>query len=118
MKISLHPLLSDEKIEASVKGDVLTLCGVDYDFGPLKEGSYLPGSAVDAALVVSAYNVTRVDGEINIALHLPVSTGTPDEIKNPPEPVVLQVKKGKVPFPDTSAPPEEAAFVPEEPADD
>ncbi|QYW06484.1 putative tail fiber protein [Pseudomonas phage UAntarctica] len=118
MKITLHPLLSDEKIEALVKGDVLTLCGVEYDFGPLKEGKYLPGSAVGAAMVVNAYNVTRVNGEINIALHLPVSTGTPDAIKNPPEPMVLQVKKGKVPFPDTSAPSEEDVFVPEEPAHD
>lgn len=113
MKITLHPLLSDATIEATVNGDVITINGEVLDFGPLKEGFNLPGAAVSSAMVVDAYLITRTNGNININLHLPVTTGTAEEIKNPPQPVVIDLKKGVVPFPDTSAPVKDDVFVPQ-----
>lgn len=93
-------------IEASVKGDVITINGEDFDFGPLQEGQRLPYTAIDALYFVPGSFVERKNGELLLSLFLPVQFESPEEVRNPAKPIVLSVKSGKVPFPDaTPVPP-------------
>ncbi|WP_288937051.1 hypothetical protein [uncultured Sphingomonas sp.] len=109
MKIKLWPDLLDRSIEASVSGDKLTLNGEVYDFGPLIEGFALPSKAVDSPLFSGMEDIKRIDGEICLEIRFPVTFETPEELRNPAEPIVLQVRRGKVKFPDTSAPKKEGS---------
>lgn len=107
MKIKLWPDLVDWPIEASVKGDVLTINGEDVDLSVIPEGFRLPGSAVGNKFFVESEVVERKDGVLYLTIRLPVDWNSPEEYRNPPEPLVIEVKKGVVPLPDTSPPVEE-----------
>lgn len=69
MHITLSPVRLDEKVTASLAGEVLTLNGVDFDFGPLPEGATLPAEAIDSDWIVGP--VSRIDGELHLTLLLP-----------------------------------------------
>lgn len=69
MKITFSPQRSDESLELSVEGDVLSVNGAPLDFGPLAEGFELPASAVGNSFVVGM--VRRVNGEIEVMVRLP-----------------------------------------------
>lgn len=47
MLINLSPVFLGERITVSTAGDVVTINGTDYDFGPLEIGAVLPAAAVD-----------------------------------------------------------------------
>lgn len=106
MKITLWAFISDETVEASVKGDVLTLNGEDIDLSGIPEGYRLPVSAVnnDWFLTMASQYVERINGELHFALRLPVKIDSPEEYRNPETPIVLDVVSGAVPFPDTAPP--------------
>ncbi|MFL1553207.1 hypothetical protein ACI77I_29730 [Pseudomonas sp. D47] len=106
MKIKLWPDLVEWPLEASVSGDKLTLNGEVFDFSQLKEGFLLPSTAVDSRFFVETEMIQRVGGEVCITIRLPVTHETAEEIRNPAESIVLQIKRGKVKFPDTCAPKE------------
>lgn len=119
MKITLWADLIDSPIEAKVSGDVITINGEAVDLSGVPEGFRLPGSAVGSKWFVEDRFVERVDGELSFTLRLPVSWTSPEEVRNPAEPIVLTVIKGKVSFPDTSPPLVDVPFVlHEEPAND
>lgn len=104
MKIKLFAALDDSTIEASVKGDVITINGDKVDLSGIPEGFRLPGSAVGNKFFVDSEFIERVDGELCFTLILPVQWETPDEYRNPTTPLVISIKKGVVPFPDTTPP--------------
>lgn len=81
MKIAFKPLRSDEPITLSVQGDVLTINGEPFDFGPLAEGAVLPRDAVDSALLAS--DVVRRAGQIELTLILPHGPFAPSETRFP-----------------------------------
>lgn len=69
MHITLSPVRLDETLAATMAGDVLTLNGVEFDFGPLPEGATLPAEAIASDWIVGP--VSRIDGELHLALRLP-----------------------------------------------
>lgn len=68
MKISFSPIRRDNRSTFAVSGDVLTVDGVNYDFGPLNEGDTLPRSAVSGDWLAS--DVTRESGQIKLTVYL------------------------------------------------
>jgi hypothetical protein len=90
MKISFTPQRSDiPPLQVSKLGDIPTINGKAFDFGPLSEGEILPASAVVCPYV--AGDVSRVEGELQIMLILPhgasppKNVAFPDPIINPPD---------------------------------
>src|SRR5690606_21239084 len=58
-----------EPMVATLAGDILTLNGVPFDFGPLPDGATLPSEAIDSEWIVGP--VSRIDGELHLTLRLP-----------------------------------------------
>lgn len=104
MKISFCPVRSDERFQAVVSGDTLTIDGDAGDFGALQEGDTLPRDAVDCPWLAS--DVTRENGEICLTLKLPHGANAPDETRFP-QPVT--VADGPVLLPPYDTAPEEGA---------
>jgi len=104
MKIKLFPFLTDEPLDASVKGDVITINGDVIDLSGIPTGYRLPGSAVGNKFFVETEYVERIDGVLNFTLCLPVDWNSPEEYRNPVEPIVIDAGSGPVKFPDTSPP--------------
>lgn len=104
MKIKLWPDLVDWPLDASVNGDILTINGEVLDLSQLPEGHRLPGSAVGNPFFVETEYVERKSGVLHLTLRLPVDWDSPEEYRNPPEPIMLDVAAGQVKFPDTTPP--------------
>ncbi|WP_103171619.1 hypothetical protein [Paracoccus sp. SY] len=81
MKIILSPQLCAAPFVMSAVGDVLTIDGMEYDFGPLAEGDVLPRDAVDCPWLAS--DVTRENGHVCMTLILPHGTTAPHETRFP-----------------------------------
>lgn len=94
MRIVLSPIRSDERIEASVAGEVLTVGSDVMDFGDVGEGDFLPREACSSPWI--AGGVTRTDGVIVVPLAFPVRRRATDAALFP-EPVT--VSSGAVTFP-------------------
>jgi hypothetical protein len=104
MKIKLFPFLSDWQLEASVNGDVFTIDGEDIDLSGIPDGHRLPGNAVGNRFFVESEYVERKGGTLYFTLRLPVDWNSPEEYRNPVEPIVIDAHSGPVKFPDTSPP--------------
>lgn len=118
MKIKLWADFIDGPLEASVNGDVLTINGEEIDLSGIPAGYRLPGSAVGNKFFVETDYIERIDGVLNFTLRLPVRWDSPEEFRNPAEPIIIDIQSGVVPFPDTSPPTPEAfepTPLPEEP---
>ncbi len=102
MKIKLWADLADRPLEAYVNGEVITINGDKIDLSGIPEGYELPGFAVDNWFFVGSEFVSRLDGVLHFTLRLPVSAETPEGLRNPESPIVLNVVRGPVPFPDTT----------------
>lgn len=92
MHITLSPVRSDAVLSVSRAGDVLTINGAVYDFGPLAEGAVLPREAVDCDWITS--DVTRSGGQIVLTLllpHGPIPWPAPPEaaVVTHPAPLIL-----------------------------
>ena len=61
MQITLTPMRRDDALTLHRAGDVLTINGVAYDFGPLPEGALLCRAAVGCDWLAS--DVGRVGGK-------------------------------------------------------
>jgi hypothetical protein len=81
MKISFSPIRRDSRSNFAVSGDVLTVDGINYDFGPLNEGDTLPRSAVSGDWLAS--DVTRESGEIALTVYLPHGVRAPSATRFP-----------------------------------
>lgn len=104
MKIKLFPFLGYDDITATVSGDVITINGEPVDLSPLADGFRILGSAIGNKFFVPTEYVERINGELHVTLFLHVEADTDEQWRNPPEPNVLSVTEGIVPFPDTSPP--------------
>lgn len=94
MKITFMPQRSDESLELSVAGDVLTINGEPVDFGPLAEGFELPFHAAGNSFVTGA--VRRVSGEVEVMVRLPYSRTPGFDISQYP---VVRQSTGKIEVP-------------------
>lgn len=94
MIINLSPQVRYDTLTMSVDGDVLTINGEQYDFGPLPEGAELPGDAVDSPFVAGV--VTRVAGELHLTVILPIGDNATED-QTSPKPV--SITSGEVPLP-------------------
>lgn len=89
MRISLSPQRRDDTLAVSKAGDVLTINGAVVDLSTLPEGAALPAEAIENEFVVG--EVTRIDGELQIALILPhgpdpsAAVAFPEPIIDPPD---------------------------------
>ena len=108
MKIKLWADLVDWSLEASVDGDVITINGEAIDLSGIPDGYRLPGSAVGNKFFVETEYVERIGKTLHFTLRLPVAWDSPEECRNPPEPIILDARSGPVKFPNT-APPKVAA---------
>jgi hypothetical protein len=81
MIINLSPQRRDDQLAVSKAGDVLTIDGEVYDFGPLAEGDTLPRDGHGCDWIVG--DVTRTDGQIVLTLVLPHGPTAPEETRFP-----------------------------------
>lgn len=86
MKITFTPMRLDTTLSLSRTGDVLTLNGTAFDFGPLPEGATLPRDAIKCGWI--AGDVRREDGLLIVPLILPHGADAPDATRFP-EPLTL-----------------------------
>jgi hypothetical protein len=84
----------DERFDLIKSGDVLTVNGEAFDFGPLPEGATLPREAVTCDWLVS--DVERIDGVIHLTLLLPHG---PDAASEARFPVSILAADGPIPHP-------------------
>lgn len=102
MKIKLFPFLSDWPLKASVSKDVITINGEEIDLSGIPDGYRLPGSAIGNKFFVETEYVERISGVLHLTLRLPVDWSSPEEVRNPSEPIYLEVDDGQIDFPDTT----------------
>lgn len=95
MKINLSPQRRDDALVVSRTGDILTLNGENFDFSELGEGEVLPRDAVATSWLVS--DITRVGGQIELSLILPLGANA-SEAARFPEALVL-TEDGNVELP-------------------
>lgn len=112
MKIKLWAALMEDTLEASVHGDVITINGEAIDLSGIPDGYRLPGSAVGNKFFVETDYVERIGKTLHFTLRLPVAWDSPEEYRNPPEPIILDARSGPVKFPDTAPIKSKAAGVP------
>jgi hypothetical protein len=111
MHITLSPVRLDETLTVSRSGDVLTLNGEPFDFGPLPEGATLPAEAIGSEWIVGP--VSRIDGDLHLTLRLPHGPN-PSQAVAFPRPLVVMVD-GEIDLPfDPPAEPEPLPDMPEE----
>lgn len=110
MHITLSPVRLDETLTVSRAGDVLTLNGVAFDFGPLPEGATLPAEAIDSDWIVGP--VSRIDGDLHLTLRLPHGPN-PSQAVAFPKPLMVMVD-GEIDLPfDPPAEPDMPEELPE-----
>lgn len=102
MKITLWADLVDWPLEVSVDKDILSINGESFDFSVIPDGFSLPGSSVGSKYFVESDHIFRKDGEIYVTIRYPVTWNSPEELRNPENPIVLSVVKGKVLIPDST----------------
>lgn len=81
MHITFSPARRDDALALSRNGDVLTINGTDFDFGPLPDGASLPMAAVGCNLL--AGDVERIEGVLHLALILPLGRNPSEEARFP-----------------------------------
>ena len=81
MKITLSPQLRVDQLALARSGDILTINGEAFDFGPLLDGSSISRGAVGCHLLASA--VDRIDGELNLTLILPHGANASSAVRFP-----------------------------------
>lgn len=105
MKITLFAHDCDWDLNASVSGDVITINGEEIDLSGIPDGFKLPGDAVGNKFFEGPWFVERIGKTLHFTLRLPVSLDSPEEYRNPAEPIVIDARSGPVKLPDTSPPP-------------
>ena len=95
MQVKLSPQRIDETLTATRVGDVLTLNGEAFDFGPLPEGATLPAEAIDSPWIVGP--VSRIDGDLHLTLRLPHGANPSQAVAFPAPLTVLG--DGPIPLP-------------------
>jgi len=105
MRISFSPQRRDDALAVSLAGDVVTVNGEAFDFGPLAEGATLPQEAIGCAWFAGP--VSRENGSLRLTLLLPHGANPSQNVAFP-QPIVMQ-GDGPVTLPiDVNALPEQA----------
>ena len=86
MQIAFSPVRRNETLTLHRAGDVLTINGEAFDFGPLPDGATLPREAIDSDWFAGP--VERIDGLLHLTLVLPHGPHAPEATRYP-APVVL-----------------------------
>lgn len=86
MIIDLSPVRMDEKLEASLSGEALTLNGEVFDFAPLEDGATLPQEAISSKWIAGP--VERVGGELRLTIILPHGPNAPETTRYP-QPLIV-----------------------------
>jgi hypothetical protein len=95
MNLSFAPIRHDQPLQVARHGDVLTVNGTDFDFGPLPEGALLPREAMDSPWFAGP--VERNGGVLQITLLLPHGADAPSQTLFP-DPLRL-AKDGPIELP-------------------
>jgi len=104
MQIILSPQNRDDRLTLERKGDVLTVNGEAFDFGPLPEGGTLPAAAIASAWFAGP--VTRIGGVLHLTLILPHGHNAPEATRFP---VPVTAGDGPVALPAYDTPTPEVA---------
>lgn len=94
MKLTFSPIRMDVQLSAEVKGDVLVLNGLPFDFSRVQPGTALPLGEIDSPWINGDVQRTQ-DGTLIVPLLLPHGAGAPIETLFP---VPVDVDDGPVPF--------------------
>ncbi|HGM6501967.1 TPA: hypothetical protein ACKP6I_001883 [Pseudomonas aeruginosa] len=98
MLIKLSPFVplpgDGVEMRVSVRGDALTVNGVEFDFSPLTEGCQLPGAATGSSWFEGV--ITRQAGRIELTLRLPLAPDASDAARFP---APIEVLEGDVELP-------------------
>lgn len=86
MHLTFSPMRRDDRLSLSRAGDVLTINGVAFDFGPLPDGATLPRAAVDCEWLAGP--VERIGGVLHLTLILPHGPNAPEATRFP-EPITV-----------------------------
>ena len=81
MKIAFSPVRRDDRLDLHRAGDVLTINGEDFDFGPLPEGATLPLDAIESDWFAGPVN--RINGKLHLTLVLPHGPEAPEATRFP-----------------------------------
>ena len=107
MKLIFSPIRKDERLQISVKGDILTLNGEDFDFGPLPVGATFPKQAIPCKWLEGDVERTT-EGELLVPLFLPHGPKAPAETLFPSP--ILATSDGPVNLPEFGEENEEAVM--------
>lgn len=88
IKINLSPILMDGRLEVSVKGFELTVCGEVFDFTPLKKGYEISAADIGSELFAGPA-VMSGDGDLEVTLLLPYSDPDASMSVRYPAPVLV-----------------------------
>lgn len=100
MYLTFSPMRRDDRLMLSRAGDVLTINGAAYDFGPLPDGATLPQEAVDCEWLAGP--VDRIDGVLHVALILPHGADAPHEALFPQSTVLADDGPVALPAPEVT----------------
>lgn len=89
IKIKLFPFLTDEPLKVSVVDEVITVNGQAFDLAIIPDGYRLLASATGSNCFVDA--IERIDGDLTLTLKLPVKWDDPPSLRNPAEPIIIEV---------------------------
>lgn len=81
MIINLSPVRMEETLTLDREGDRLYLNGELFDFGPLPDGATLPAVAISSDWF--AGEVSRIGGQLHLALRLPHGPNAPESTRFP-----------------------------------
>jgi len=95
MRINLSPQNFAGTLTATRAGDVLTLNGQAFDFGPLPDGATLPAEAIVSDWIIGP--VSRIDGVLHLTLRLPHGPNPSQAVAFPAPLTVLE--DGPIPLP-------------------
>lgn len=95
MRIKLSPTISDEILTVVKAGQLLTINGELFDFGPMNDGDTLPSSAISSKWFYGG--VDKESGELTLTLFLPNPWNYSPEQAFPVD--LVDVPDGQVVFP-------------------
>lgn len=104
MQIILFPQRRDVALTLARHGDILTINGETFDFGPVQEGAVLPAAAVQSDWI--AGDITRQGGALILQMFLPHGTRAPQATLFP-APLSI-TGNGPITLPDYELPAEES----------
>ncbi|MNJ32907.1 hypothetical protein D3C77_275850 [compost metagenome] len=95
MRLKLTPIRSDASLAIHKLGDVLTINGLVYDFGPLPDGATLPAEAIGCPWINQP--VERINGVLVIPITMPHGANAGERSRFPED--ILGAADGPVALP-------------------